>query len=136
MKKSILLAVAVSLVSTGSFAAIDCRIKSMPPAKYATMNAPGYKMVGMPLIDLQKLYAGLANQRWVGGNDYCKRGPIGFVDPRGVPIIYFPSDATERCKAEVIEHEMAHIKGWPANHPNPRSTINGPCSGGHPLLGK
>ena len=128
MLRWVLAGFAVFLV-TGADAAIDCRIRSLPPSSYAAKPLPPVKYQGLPLADLQRLYrkfAGLPNRP--AGLDYCAY-PLGFVYPwkqRVVPTIYYPTDVSERCRREAIEHEEAHVKGWPLDHPSAR-TQDGPC---------
>ena len=129
MSKWILIGVAVALLPAAAHAAVDCRIRSLPPTSFASKPLPAVRYQGLPLADLQKLYrrmAGLPNR--AAGVDYCAY-PLGFVFPwkqRVVPTIYYPTDVSERCRREVIEHEEAHVKDWPINHPGAR-TQDGPC---------
>lgn len=129
MLMRVLFALGLIAFSTGSEAAIDCRIRAMPPAQYSAQALPGVKYKGMQLADLQRLFrkfAGLPTR--APGLDYCS-DPIGFVYPwdrSSTPTIYYPTDVTDRCQREVIAHEEAHVAGWPTNHPGARIQ-EGPC---------
>ena len=125
--------IALCVVSTAASAAIDCRIRSMPPASFVAKQVPdNVRYKGMPLADLQKLYRRMAGlPKRAAGLDYCS-DPLGFVYPwdgKGRPTIYYPTDVTDRCEAEVIQHEEAHVKGWAINHPG-GNLQSGPCKGG------
>lgn len=117
------------MLTSPAVAAVDCRIKYLAPDPYASGPVPAHELVGLPLAEVQARYRALAGMPTPpAGASYCKRGPLGFVDSRGsVPVIYFPVDVTERCRREVIEHETAHVRGWPANHPGATVQV-GPCS--------
>jgi hypothetical protein len=110
-------------------AGIDCRIRAMPPATYTARALPDVNYKGLPLAELQKVYrkyAGLPSR--ASGLDYCA-DPLGFVYPwnmAGTPTIYYPTDVSDRCQREVIEHEEAHVRGWPVNHPGAHLQ-SGPC---------
>lgn len=133
--KSLTLGLALLVLPAVAVAATDCRIRSMPPASFASKPLPDVNYKGMPLADLQKLYRSFAGlPARAPGLSYCA-DPIGFVYPwnkAGKPTIYYPTDVSARCQAEVLEHEEAHVKGWGLNHPNAR-TQNGSCKGGKPV---
>lgn len=124
-----LMAVAAVLVPAAAQAAVDCRIRSMPPASYVSKPLPAVKMNGLPLAKLQRLYRHLAGlPARASGLGYCG-DPLGFVFPwngAGAQTLYYPTDVSTRCQREVIEHELAHVKGWPMNHPDARTQV-GPC---------
>jgi hypothetical protein len=109
----------------------DCRIRTLPPAAFASKPMPPVNHKGLRLAELQKLYrhfAGLPPR--AAGMSYCA-DPLGFVYPwhtGETPTIYFPTDVSERCKAEVLAHEGAHVKGWPIDHPGGR-VQRGTCQG-------
>jgi hypothetical protein len=117
--------------TTLASAEIDCRIRAMPPASYAGKQLPDVNYKGLPLAELQKVYrkyAGLPSR--ASGLDYCA-DPLGFVYPwnmAGTPTIYYPTDVSDRCQREVIEHEEAHVLGWGLDHPGARLQ-SGPCKG-------
>ena len=110
-------------------AGIDCRIRALPPASYRSQPLPEVKYRAMPLAELQVLFRKLAGlPARAPGLDYCS-DPLGFVYPWGkgeTPTIYHPSDVSDRCRREVIEHEEAHVRGWPLDHPRARLQ-DGPC---------
>ena len=115
--------------ATIAHAEVDCRIRAMPPASFTAKPLPNVNYKGLPLAQLQNLYrkyAGLPSR--ASGLDYCA-DPLGFVYPwnmEGTPTIYFPTDVSDRCQREVVEHEEAHVRGWPINHPGARLQT-GPC---------
>ena len=122
----------VASFGTAAQAATDCRIRSMPPAHYASKPLPKVHYKGLPLSELQKVYRRIAKlPPRKAGLSYCA-DPLGFVFPSipgVVPTIYYPTDVSKQCQREVIEHEEAHVKGWGQNHPNAR-TRAGPCKRG------
>jgi hypothetical protein len=131
-KLALLSAVLLTAAPVAAHAAVDCRIRAMPPASFASKPLPTVKYQGMPLADLQKLYRRMAGlPARAPGLSYCA-DPLGFVYPwksSGTQTIYYPTDVTDRCRREVIEHEEAHVKGWGINHPSARLQV-GPCKGG------
>lgn len=130
MLRSVSAVFAMMVSAAAAQAAIDCRIRSLPPAYYAAKPFPAVEYRGLPLAELQRLYrrfAGLPPR--AAGISYCA-DPIGFVYPwrkGAVPTIYFPTDVSDRCRREVLAHEGAHVKGWPLDHPNGRAQV-GECS--------
>jgi hypothetical protein len=121
--------IALAAATGVGHAEIDCRIRAMPPSSFTSKPLPEVQYKGMPLAELQKVYrrfAGLPAR--ASGLDYCA-DPLGFVYPwnmQGTPTIYYPTDVTDRCQREVIEHEQAHVRGWPLDHPGARLQT-GPC---------
>ncbi len=132
MLRCAVLYIALVVFGSPAFAVVDCRIRTLPPAHYASKALPPVRYKGLPLARLQTLYREFAGlPRRAAGVSYCA-DPIGFVYPwnRGhIPTIYFPTDVSERCLSEVLAHEEAHVKGWPLDHPNGRHQ-RGTCQRG------
>lgn len=119
MKKVLALLMCFSI--SPALADIECVIKYPAPPQYASVPLPAGTITRfMPLAEVQRAYFDFTGKRSFGT---C--GVLGFVAPGNPSTIFVADDVS--CWRDVLRHEEAHVKGWPASHPNTH-TNHGPCS--------
>ncbi len=92
-----------------------CGVLSIAPPAFYDHPAIGWKIdvVEMPLAELQKTCLGV---RSISKNEMVLGCEADFA-PHRYAKVFLPNDVDPITRWSALRHEIAHINGWPAEHP-------------------
>lgn len=95
------------LLSSPAFAGSVCS-DELPPLRYLSMPVPDYTLVALP-----NLYA--------VHRECPEESRLGCADPETGAIYYLVDLRDDPVRFDCfMEHEIAHLNGWPGTHPDAR----------------